>query len=307
MFALTAPAEVGSRVALTEVPEPRPSVGDALVAVRSFSLNRGELVRLKTLEPGTLTGWDVAGTVLEPAADGSGPPAGARVVGMVFPGAGWAERVAVPTDVLAQLPDAVTFAQASTLPIAGMTALLALELGGTPIGQRILVTGATGGVGRFGVQLAALAQARVTALVRDAAQAEGLHALGAHDVVTDLEGEFDTIIEGVGGATLAQALRHVAPDGTVVSFASTDVETTFQTREFFGRAPGAALRGLLVFPEMRRSAGRGSTLLTRLSLLVAEGKLDCSIEHEASWREADAAIGALLERAVTGKVVLHVD
>jgi NADPH:quinone reductase-like Zn-dependent oxidoreductase len=162
-------------------------------------------------------------------------------------------------------------------------------------------------VGRFGVQLAALAQARVTALVRDAAQAEGLHALGAHDVVTELEGEFDTIIEGVGGATLSQALRHVAPDGTVVSFASTDVETTFQTREFFGRAPGAALRGLLVFPEMRRSAGRGSTLLTRLSLLVAEGKLDCSIEHEASWREADAAIGALLERAVTGKVVLHVD
>ena len=306
MLALTASAHVGSRVALTEVPEPRPSAGEALVAVRSFSLNRGELVRLENLEPGTLTGWDVAGTVLEPAADGSGPPAGTRVVGMVFPGAGWAERVAVPTDVLAPIPDAVTFAQASTLPIAGMTALLALELGGTPIGQRILVTGATGGVGRFAVQLAALAQARVTALVRDAAQAEGLHALGAHAVVTELDGEFDTIVEGVGGATLAQALRHVAPDGTVVSFASTDAVTTFLTRDFFGRAPGATLRGLLVFPEMRRSVGRGSTLLARLSSLVAEGKLDCSIEREESWREADAAIGALLGRTVTGKVVLHV-
>ncbi len=305
MLAITA-APDAPHVALTEVPDPEPSPNQAVVAVRAFSLNRGELRRLETMEPGVATGWDLAGVVETPAADGSGPPAGTRVVGMVDPGA-WAERAAVPTDVLAPLPDGVSFAQAATLPIAGMTALVALQIGGTPIGQRVLVTGANGGVGRFAIQLAALAQAHVTALVRDPAQAGTLRALGARDVVTALDGDFDTIVEGVGGDTLAQALQHVAADGTVVSFASTEAETTFPTRALFGRAPGSKLHGLLIFPELRRSADRGTRLLTTLAGLVAEGKLECSIEREGSWRDAGEHVQALLDRAVGGKIVLHVD
>lgn len=305
MLALTA-ADPAPHIALTEVADPVPTAAQALVAVRAFSLNRGELVRVQTMERGTVNGWDVAGVVQQAAADGSGPPAGTRVVGLVNPGA-WAQRVAVATELLAPLPDAVSDAQAATLPVAGMTALLALELGGTPIGQRVAVTGANGGVGRFAIQLATLAQAHVTALVRDPAQAGALHALGAEAVVTELDGDFDTIVEGVGGATLGHALQHVAADGTVISFASTEAETTFPTRAFFGRAPGATLRGLLVFPELQRSAGRGTRLLSRLADLVAAGKLDCSIEREASWREAPEHVQALLDRTVAGKVVLHVD
>ncbi len=305
MLAITVTSDA-PHVTLVEVPEPEPRPDEALVAVRAFSLNRGELRRLQTVEPGAVMGWDLAGVVETAAGDGSGPPAGTRVVGMVDAGA-WAERVAVPTGVLAALPDRVSFAQAATLPIAGMTALLALQIGGTPIGQRVLVTGANGGVGRFAIQLAALGQARVTALVRDPAQAETLHALGAHDVVTELDGDFDTIVEGVGGDTLARAIEHVAPDGTIVSFASTDTETTFPTRALFGRAPGATLRGLLVFAELRRSANRGTRLLTTLAGLVADGKLECSIEREGSWREAGQHLQALRDRAVAGKVVLHVD
>jgi NADPH:quinone reductase-like Zn-dependent oxidoreductase len=143
--------------------------------------------------------------------------------------------------------------------------------------------------------------------VRDPAQAEELRRLGANDVVTELEGDFDTIIEGVGGSVLGQAIEHVAVDGTIVSFASTESETTFPTRALFGRSPGARVRGLLVFPEIRRSANRGTRLLTTLAGLVAEGKLDCSIGREASWRDASEHIQALLDRTVTGKVVLHVD
>ena len=150
---------------------------------------------------------------------------GTRVVGLVNPGA-WAQLVAVPTDVLAALPDGVSFAQAATLPVAGMTALLALRIGGRRLGRRVLVTGASGGVGRFAIQLAALGGAHVTALVRDPAQTEALKGLGAHEVVTELDGEWDVVVEGVGGPVLGQAIRHVAAQGTVVSFASTTGDET---------------------------------------------------------------------------------
>lgn len=94
----------------------------------------------------------------------------------------------------------------------------------------------------------------------------------------------------------------------IVSFASTTTqETSFPTRELFGRAPGATLRGLLVFPELRREAGSGAANLARLARLVADGKLDCSIQREASWREAGEHVQALLHRTVAGKIVLHVD
>jgi NADPH:quinone reductase len=306
MLALTAAADA-PHVALTDAPDPEPAPDQALVAVRAFSLNRGESKRLAATEPGTVIGWDVGGVVEQAAADGSGPPAGTRVVGLVNPGA-WAQRAAVATNALAALPDAVSFAQAATLPVAGLTALLTLDIAGTPLGRRVLVTGANGGVGRFAIQLAALGQAHVTALVRDPAQAPALTALGAHEVVTELDGEYDVVAEGVGGATLAQALRHVAPRGTVVSYASTATEeTSFPTRELFGRAPGATLRGLFVFAELAHEGGSGAAHLARLVTLVADGRLDCSIEREASWREAGEHVTALLDRTVAGKVVLHVD
>ena len=116
MLALVAAPSRPGGIELREVEEPLAEAHQAVVAVEAVSLNRGEVKAMRAAHDGMRAGWDVAGTVLLPAVDGSGPREGARVVGLVS--TGWAQRVAVPTGFLAPIPDALPTTAAATLPVA---------------------------------------------------------------------------------------------------------------------------------------------------------------------------------------------
>ncbi|WP_218578711.1 zinc-binding dehydrogenase [Vineibacter terrae] len=298
------------KLVLRALPAPQPGPSQALVRVSAISLNRGETrTALNGAADGWRPGWDLAGVIERQAADGSGPPVGTRVVGML-PQAAWAELVAVPTVALAALPDAVSFAQAATLPVAGLTALHALARGGLLLGRPVLVGGATGGVGSFAVQLARLSGAHVVAVVRNERDEALVRRLGA-DVVAigadanaaTAQGPFDLILESVGGASLAAALGLLASGGTCVLFgASLSAETTFDAGRFY-RGGGTTLYGLFLGQELQRETA--STGLARLARLIADGKLAPQIDIEAPWTEIADVAAKLMARHFTGKAVLH--
>jgi NADPH:quinone reductase-like Zn-dependent oxidoreductase len=301
------PASPG-RIAFREVAGPSPGRDEAIVEVRAVSLNRGEFRRLQWATDGWRPGYDVAGVVIASAEDGSGPPSGTRVAGLLPEGA-WAEQVAIATGRLAPLPAELDFVAASTVPVAGLTSLAALAHFGPLPGKRVLITGAAGGVGRFAIQLATLMGGRVTALVGSRERGQGLEALGAERIVTELGAgtdEFDAVLESVGGEVLGAALARLATNGCLVMIGgSSDMPTTFDGLALARKGP-VTVYGMSLFRELERQ-GMGSVELGRLLDLVAGGRLDPQVDRVASWREMPSLLAALGKRRIAGKAVATVD
>jgi NADPH2:quinone reductase len=303
MRAIVATAEGPSWTERRDVPPPEPEPNEAVVAVRAFAVNRGEL-RLVKMRDGWQPGQDVAGEVVRAAADGSGPGAGERVAGLAE-WHGWAEQAAVPAHRLAPVPDGVDLAVAAALPMAGTTAANLVRQGGALLGSRVLITGASGGVGHLAVQLAALGGAEVVAVARPE-RAEAMRAYGAAAVVGDpaeADGLFELVLESVGGASLEAALDRVAPAGTLILFGNSSREPA---RLDFSTMHGHEEATIRSYFSARHEAEAGRTL-RRLLDLVAAGRLRVEIGAHESWDRLNDVLDGLSERRFAGKAVLRVD
>jgi NADPH:quinone reductase-like Zn-dependent oxidoreductase len=210
---------------------------------------------------------------------------------------------------MARLPDKVPFETAAAVPISGVTAWRALQVPGTIVDRRLLLTGASGGVGRFVIQLAFHLGAHVTAVVSSEERGEGLRELGAEEVIVGIPEDgrpFDVILESIGGTYLSRALELVDRRGWVVCFgASSGEPTTLDAGRFFGKG-GARLYGLDVFEELECHCS-GPIDLGYLAEEVERGALVVHIDIRTSWRDSKPAFDALLERRVQGKAVLIID
>jgi NADPH:quinone reductase-like Zn-dependent oxidoreductase len=291
-------------VEIYEVAEPHPAANEALVEVRAFSLNRGELRLFQIRSEGWQPGQDIGGVIIRPAANGSGPKAGERVVALTD-NAGWAERAAVPAHRMAVLPDDVLLEEAAALPVAGLTALRTLRHGAPLLGKRVLITGASGGVGHLATQIAARSGARVTAVVGGPERSR--HLRGAEEIVEGIDkvqGSFALILESAGGSSLAAAIAHIEAKGTIVVFGNSSGEPTPFSFRDLAEHPNARIQGFSYFTS--EAEERFAPDLALLVSLVADGSLKPHlVEH--SWRELAQIGPQLRDRQIRGKAVFHID
>jgi NADPH:quinone reductase-like Zn-dependent oxidoreductase len=300
-----------------EVPAPRPPVGDELlVGVRASSVNGTDLgLRRGELRVATwgrlpfVPGFDLAGVVLACGPQVTAFAPGDRVMALLGHGGGAAaEQVLLRQSRAARVPAGLTDEQAAALPLAGLTALQALYgsggLRGRPRPARVLVLGAAGGIGAYGVQLARLAGAHVTATAR-AVQQDFVRSLGADEVldhrtpdVTTLGQRWDVVLDSPGRYRLDQLRPTLSDDGVVVSTRPLSLD---------------ALRGLA--PQRLRPAGpRLAAVMTQarsqdlayLGALADSGQLVVPLDSVFPLERAPDA-HRRAEGDAAGKVVLRTE
>ena len=294
-----------ARIHLTEVAKPPIAADEVLIRVTAYSVNRGETFLLEAPTAGWRPGKDVSGRVAAVGSEVQGFEPGQRVVAHPDQ-AGWAEWVAVKADRVVALPDGLDDLTAAAIPLAGLTALRLTRATGPLASRRVLLTGASGGVGYAFVQLAAAQGARVTAIAANDERGQRLRELGAVATIPSIEevtGLFDIALESTGGAALAAAWEHLVSDGRLVWFGQASRSPA--TLDLFNWKGGmsATLRKFYYLDDPS-PVGVDLEALVRL---VAQQCLHIEVGFTADWRDTPVAIEALLGRRVRGNVVLEVE
>lgn len=286
----------------------QPHVGPDTLVVRvvaaginpvDYKIREGYLRGLIDTRLPAVPGWDVAGIVEQTGLDTPEFAVGDAVLAYaradVVEHGTVAEYTAVPVRTATRKPEGLSFEAAAALPLAGLTALQTLERAGVGEGQNVLIHGAAGGVGSFGVQLARLRGARVIGTASERNH-EYLRGLGAEPVVYGdglveaaralVPGGFDAIIDFVGGSTLDTTNELLAEGGVVASVADSRART-----EFGGH-----------YVWVRPNAER----LGELAQLAADGTLQVEIAATYPLDEAAAAYAELEQGHTRGKIVVTV-
>lgn len=311
------------QVARTRTEIPQPTTGEALLRIRAVGLNAADR-HLMTGEPLLLRGmfgWsrpkqpvrgiDVTGTVVALGAPHEAVAVGDEVVAELPGGGGLAEYAVAPVARLVPRPDAVDPVAAAALPIAGGTAWQALDRAGIASGHRVLVLGASGGVGTFTVQLAALRGAEVHAVcsARNRALVASLGAVETYDRAEFSPaalpaGAFDAVIDIAGNSPLRALQRIVRDGGCAVLVAG-------EGGRVVGPMPRIARAFLLSLGSRRKlhplAAVAKPDVTRELLALAADGSLEPVIQRTWPLAEAGAALAHLAAGHTVGKVAVTVD
>lgn len=307
-------------VAPRGVPVPFPRSGEVLLTVRATALNSADVKIMRGIpliarlsfglrRPKTaVRGLDVAATVAAVGPGGTEFAVGDEVVGELPAGGGLAPFVVAPASRLVRIPAGLEPAIAATLPIAAGTAWQALDRGSASGDDRVLVIGASGGVGTFAVQLAALRGAEVHALcgARSRALVEGLGAARTFDYrQTDASAlpaaSYDVVIDIAGRASLRVLRGLVRPGGRVVLASG-------EGGRFWGPVGRIIGASFLSIGSTRRllplAAVPKADVLAELLALAAEGRIAPVIERTWPLAEAGAALAHVDSGRTVGKVVV---
>ncbi|WP_342713667.1 NAD(P)-dependent alcohol dehydrogenase [Lentzea fradiae] len=294
---------------------PVPGKGEVLLEVRSAGVDMGTwhlfagrpyLVRAVGLRgPGTpVPGRDVAGVVTALGPGVTEFAVGDEVFGTCGSGA-FAEYTVARVSRLARKPGNVSFAEAAAVPISGGTALQGLR--GVQPGQRVLVLGAGGGVGSYGVQIAKALGAHVTG-VCSTGKVGLVRSLGADEVVdytvADYTGTYDVVLDCGGGRSLATLRRAATPKGRIVMVGA---ETGGKLTGGVERTLVALALNLFVSQKyVPLLATERADVFEELRVLIEAGRVKPPVEREFPLSEGVAAIEHVHSRRSLGKVVVTV-
>ncbi|HEY7149663.1 MAG TPA: NAD(P)-dependent alcohol dehydrogenase [Gaiellaceae bacterium] len=254
-------------------------------------------------------GADAAGTVEAVGRDVQGFRPGDEVFGTATPA--WAEYAAARADRIVLKPAGVSFEEAAAVPIAGLTALQALrDHGNLQAGQKVLVNGASGGVGTFAVQIAKALGAEVTA-VCSTRNVEQARSLGADRVVDYTEQDFtrlgirhDLMLDIAGRSSFLACRRVLTPEATFVLVGG---KMSYRGLGPLPHIAGTILKGIGRSQKVKFFvANVNSEDLAYVGELMADGKLRSVVERTYPLSEAAAALAELGEGHARGKIVITV-